>query len=351
MASESKTINFPSVDDCLGAAEKRFFGGGYKRVGHEIRDLRVASDGSGAGFARATARLAYPADWSTKSGSRSLRPHLSTIDAAVLAIELAEIYLVCAFGLSEEQRRSMWLRRLVMRAGAEPQEDLLEFPVRAVHRKTGADLGPATGTETEPLSISNLECQVGAIKVTLDIAHAPGNGGAATAALWLADGFLGDPAKRFYGEGFRKRTQHIRDVAIDLDSQHVTSLVDVVPDEPAHLYDQGFAGRFQPSVSAVDGMIVLAQLAQSMLYSLDRVERGSSNTLWMRRVALESTGPERQIRGPFPVSTKISRTRLLNFQGGVWRTSEWTADFHGIHFAYSLGHEIPASELSMTKGR
>lgn len=363
MAVEKETIHLHSIDDCLGASEKRFFGGGYKRVGHRIRDIRVASDGAGTGFARAIARLGYPADWSTKSGSRSLRPHLSTIDAAVLAIELAEIYLVCAFGLKEEQRRSMWLRRLVMKAGAEPQEDLTEFPVRAVHR--GTDAGPsagttpraatATGTAADPearetWAFSELECQVGAIKVGLEIAHAAGNGGAATAALWLADGFLGDPAGRFYGEGFRKRTQYIRDVTIDLASQQVTSLCDIVPDDPSDNYDEGFSGRFQPSVSAVDGIIVLAQLAQSLLYSLDRLDRSSSNTLWMRRVTLESTGPERKLRGPFAVSTAISRTRLLNFQGGVWRTSEWTADFHGIHFEYSLGHEIPASELAMAEG-
>src|SRR2546430_787675 len=134
-------LRFDSVDDYLGPAATRFFGYGYRRVHYTMPSVAVDADSL-----RTTVGVEYPVDWSRKSANVDLRPHLSTVDALVLAARAAELYLHHAFGLDLSARRTAWLRRVDIRAGAQPYEDGLDaLDVTVAHRGTVAEPGSRCG--------------------------------------------------------------------------------------------------------------------------------------------------------------------------------------------------------------
>ncbi|HEX4703003.1 MAG TPA: AvrD family protein [Pseudonocardiaceae bacterium] len=93
----------------------------------------------------------------------------------------------------------------------------------------------------------------------------------------------------------------------------------------------------------MDSTLIMAQVAQALLYQLDGLHRSESNTLWMRRIDMSTTRPDHPFTEPVEVSTRVVRTRLLNFAGGVWRVADLTGDCQGIQVTYSLAHELPGT--------
>jgi hypothetical protein len=309
-----------SIDDHLGPCAGRYFGEGFKRVGHRLTGIEVRR-----ADVRAVAAVTYPADWSRKAAG-SPPPHLSTVDALVLAVQLAEIHLTHTYGLGLEQRRGMWLRSFEMRASATPQEDLHEFGVRAVLvRRHG--------------SVSTYECAIGAIGVSCDVEHASSPRFVAEGAYAGADDILGPPAGRYYGDGYKARALRLGDVRVAPGADLVQATIALsAPDRCA---DDGFAGAHQPSVSPLDAFLALAQLAQVLAYRLDGLDRGESHTLWMRRVALESAAPRQPIGDPFVGAVALRRTRRVSYRGDVWRTLDMAGGFLGITARASMAHRLP----------
>ncbi|MGA5896245.1 AvrD family protein [Streptomyces venetus] len=326
------TVHFESIDDHLGAGRMRFFGDGYRRIRQRLGRIKVAADMSAAtGFAESTASIDYPGDWSTKSRASDLRPHLSTVDAAVLSVQLCEAYLSQVYAMGPAQRRLMWLRRMELKASSTPLEQLDRIDLRAVC------------TETRRLpdgALSLFTCHLGSMRVKCEIVH-PGQEPPVAAGLAdLPEGYLGDPEERFFGAGYRRRGHVIRDVQLDLGLMRCAAHITCESEGP--LPTGGFAGAFEPSLSAVDAMVVVPQLSQSLLYKLDGIDRGESNTLWMRRVTIETDTPRVPLTARLDAVTTITATRLLNHAGGVWRTSDWAGTFQGFRYRYNLAHQLPA---------
>jgi hypothetical protein len=319
-----------SIDDYLGSAQHRFFGSGYRRVNQQLDGVRAEFGSNGTGTIRAEARIAYPADWSTKSALNELRPHLSTLDGTVLSVLLAETYLTAALGLSDEQRRAMWLRRLVMRAGAAPEEDLDRIHVSAAHLGSADE---SVGT------VSAFDCRIGAMRVRLEVVHSSGRA-QPEGFLRVPEGFLGPLEDRYYCGGYRSRDHAIRAVQLDLEALRVRADVEVhgPPEQPP---GQGFGGLYEPALSMLDCMVVVPQLAQSLLYRIDGIERERSNTLWMRQVTMEAPTPRQPLDGVLAADTSIVRSRVLDYAGGRWRTSDWSGTFQQLTFRYSLAHRLP----------
>ncbi len=319
---------FASIDDQLGPRNQRFFGSGFKRVKHDITDATVEPNPD-----RLTARahLSYPTDWSAKSATTQLTPHLSSLDAAVLAAQLAELHLTTMHGLDAQQRRALWIRRLSIKAGAAPQEQLDDVALSTQRTATERRAGTAT---------SRLDGQVGALATTCEVVHDDHRRRTGAPEMIDVGGTLGEPTRRYFGSGYQQRDYDLRDVVVADDFSVVSATTRVSGDA---IHPDGIAGKYQPAITLIDGMIVLAQLAQSLLYALDGIDRTASNTLWMRRVDVTGPPPHQRLGAPFRSSTSIVRTTIVDFAGGRWRTSEWRAQFSGLRFSYRLAHELPAS--------
>jgi avirulence D protein (AvrD) len=328
-------LHLPSVDDYLGVSATRFFGAGHRRVRHLLTDLVVGRDDDGVGFACATAGVNYPTDWSRKAGG-PLRPHLSTIDALLFGVQLAEACLTHRYRLDAEQRRAMWLRRVDMKAGTRPLEDGLHaFPVAAALHGTTPDAGSLCG------HVSVVACEVGPMKLRCVVEHGVGPDDDPPSIRYRsADALLGPAPVRPYGSGFADRRQLVEDVTLDLRDWSARAQATVQPTS-ATGQAEGIEGRYQPAVSMVDAFVISLQLGQVLLYELDRLDRASSNTLWMRRTTIETTTSRRPGTAPFPVAAELTECKLLTVRGATWRTADVVADVQNIRTTCAVAHELP----------
>lgn len=327
-----------SVDDYLGPAELRFFGGGFRRVRQRLDDIRVAVRPEAA---RASARacVRYPPDWSAKSTGRPLRPHLSSIDALVLGAQLAEILLAHTYGLDAGARSRMWLRQLDLRAGVRPQEDLDRLAVHGVVRPE------ASAHVSDGLRTTTVLARVGSMEVRCEVQHEKGGGWGAGGGEVLhpsAVTALGSPSRHYFAHLFRHRRQGVTHLTVDRTAGRVDATAHVTPapgEDP--LACAGLEAAYAPSVSMVDAIAVTGQLAQVLLYALDGLDRRDSQTLWLRRATLTTPRPLRPLDRAFPVHARIEDTHRPRLAGDTWRVCDLGYTFHGITGSFSVAHRLP----------
>jgi hypothetical protein len=344
---------YRSIDDYLGPGSQRFFASGFRRARYDVTEVAVLAGDHLAPVpgdpapgdtmpaetwagARARIGLSYPSDWSTKADRTDLRPHLSSIDLLVLSAQLCEVHLAHAHCLDSRQRGLAWLRKVSLRAGQLPQEDLLGMSASAVLVSTD----PVSGADG--LHASVYDCAVGVMRARLEIVHPVAHPAGGQWTYQSMEQALGPAAARYYGDGFKTRRQVITDVAVDLDQLVASATVGVEPIGELAVPGGGIEGQFQPTLTMVDAFVTSLQLGQVLLYELDSVPRERSNTLWMVRTTLESDGPPRPYTGELPVQTAVTRKHLLPMRGGKWRNVDFTSSCGGITIRASFAHELPA---------
>ncbi|MFF5546146.1 AvrD family protein [Streptomyces olivaceoviridis] len=330
-------LSLTSIDDYLGPSETRFFSRGYQRAGYRVRDVVVTpADAPDAGV-RATVDVTYPADWSRKKDGTDLRPHLSTVDALVLGVQLAELHLAHGYGLDGAARTRMRLRKVVLRAGGAPQEELTDIPLAARLVRTEELPGSAR-------HLSVHDCTVGNLRVRCEIEHDIATRTVEEARHESLEKALGPGTERFWGEGFKNRRHFIHDVRVDLDALAARADVHFAPEPDAGR--EGIEGDTQPSVSLIDAFVVNLQLVQVLMYELDSISRAESNTLWMMQTVLEAPrdgspapgGPD----APAVAEAALTGKRLLPLRGGIWRSVEIKAGLAGVRLRCGFAHELPA---------
>lgn len=323
-------IRYPSIDDCLGPSATRFFGEGFRRVGVRLYGVAVRPAPAGGGVT-ATAEVRYPAGWSVRDAHDAPRPHLSTIDTLVIAVQAAEAYLTHSFGLQEADRRRMWVRVYTMRAGTKPQEDLAAVPVHGTALHTVPVLG-GLGQ-----AVTSFEISIGVMRISFDVEHDVRAAASAPAEWADAQDLLGAAEDRYYGRGFARRPQRISAVEVDTENGHATALVAVGPEGAG----SGFAANYEPALSMVDAIVATAQMAQAAMYGVDGVERWQTGTLWMRRLWMTARTPLQPLSNPFVSSLSLRRKRL-DRGGASWRLYEGLASFQGIEATASLAYTVEA---------
>jgi hypothetical protein len=280
----------------------------------------------------------YPADWSRKRDA-DLRPHLSTVDMLMLGVQLSEAHLAHAYGLDDDMRGGMWLRKVSLRAGSTPQEDLLDLEGSARLRETR----PASGSDGGFVSV--YECAVGVMRARCEIAHPIARTDISETKYESLDDVLGDPAARYYGDGFKAQQHRIEGVHVDMSDLRSSASVGIDQLGSGGMPSEGTEGRYQPSLSLLDCFVVNLQLVQVMMYELDSVNRKDSNTLWMLRTTLETDRPHRPYGDAVPARAAITGKHLLPLRGGTWRNVDVRGDCGGVSLRSSFAHELPADAL------
>ncbi|MET8976484.1 AvrD family protein [Streptomyces sp. NPDC004539] len=322
------------IQDYLGPAGERFFGSGFRRVRQRLTALALTGDQESTEVT-ATASVAYPADWSAK-GTGGLVPHLSSIDALVLAARTAELLLTHAYVLDTGARSRMWLRRVVIRAGGRPQEDLARLPVHGTAR-------PAESvTVADGLRTSVVRVSIGSMDVRCEVQHEDQDGyrPPQDALYEDADTALGDPAGQYYAELFRHRAHRVTRLAVDAAAGRADAEAALTP-APGESAGTGLEAAYAPSASMVDAIAVMGQLAQVLMYELDGLTRGGSDTLWLRRAELATDLPLRAVDRAFPVHARVADTRLVDIDADRWRVCDLAYGFHGITGTFSVTHRLP----------
>ncbi|GAB2715151.1 AvrD family protein [Streptomyces bullii] len=326
-----------SIDDYLGPSETRFFSRGYQRAEYRVADVVVTPAEAPDAGVRATVDVGYPADWSRKKDGTDLRPHLSTVDALVLGAQLAELHLAHGYGLDGPARTRMRLRKVVLRAGGAPQEDLTGIPLAARLVRTEE----LPGRPARFLSVH--DCTVGSLRVRCETEHDIVTRALEEARHENLDKALGPSEQRFWGGGFKDRRHFIRDVRVDLEAHAARADVHFAPELRGGR--EGIEGTGQPSVSLIDAFVVNLQLVQVLMYELDSMNRAESNTLWMMQTVLEAAPAVTPLpdRPDAPITARASLTgkRLLPLRGGIWRSVEIQGELAGIALRCGFAHELP----------
>ncbi|KUL32252.1 AvrD family protein [Streptomyces regalis] len=328
----------PAIDDYLGPGERRYFGGGFRRVRQRLAAISVVGRAEST-EATARASVSYPSDWSAKGTGTELVPHLSSVDALVLGAQLAEILLGHAYRLDAGARSRMWLRSVRMRAGAHPQEDLDRLAVHGVAR-------PAESVHvTDGLRVSPIRFRIGSMEVWCEVQHEVSGGyrpdGAQTRHASVEEA-LGEPHRRYFAELFRHRGQHVTGLTVDRESGRVDATAHITPAPgESPLRSTGLEAAYAPSASMIDAITVMGQLAQVLLYEIDGLDRSDSNTLWLRQAALSTRLPLRPLDHAFPVHARIEDTRVLSIADDTWRVCDLGYAFHGITGGFSVAHRLP----------
>lgn len=330
-----------SADDLLGPAERRFFGSGYRRIGQQLRDLTF-DEAAGGRSLHGVAAVTYPADWSRKRDDVILRPHLSTVDALIFGARLAEHVVSHSQGLSAGQRSGMWLRRVEIKAGPKPDETGLDSLPASARLLDTVEAGVAAPGRL----VSAVDCRVGGMTLRLDVDHELGRavGDTATNTPMSAIGV--------YYDGYRGREHSITAVELDADALEVRAdvLVGAAASASASstprstsLDRAGSESAYAPAVSLIDAFVVALQLGQILLYRLDGIERGTSNTLWMRRTVICADSPHRPANRSYPVTARLADPLVIQARGGTWRTGEIDCALAGVSVRCAVTHQLPAA--------
>lgn len=321
-----------SIEDLLGPAENRFFGNGFRAVEYIRGPLTVRDDADHCTTVDSVVGVQYPGDWSVKKPTTGLKPHFSTLDGLILGAELAEASLASA----EDPTRlsGARIRRVQIRAGGQPQEDLGHISATAVRRATAP-----SSTIGDPTS-STVDCKLGGMRVRFDIDHDPVVRPAGSTTYSHPEQVLGSAKTRYYGDGFKTRTQQIIDVAIGDDGRHADATLLV--DDNGHSPSAGIGAGTAPTPSPVDIFVTALQTAQVLLYDLDDMSRADSNTLWMRRTTI-TAGPHREQREQdgVTVSTRLDNCELLDKDDQLWRTADIVATAADMELTCSVTHQLP----------
>jgi hypothetical protein len=332
----SPTFFHHSIDDVLGPRENRFFGEGFKRAKHQLRQISANADTDPVSQTSARVSVSYPTDWSRKA-DKNQRPHLSTVDVLVIGAQLSEIHLAHALGLSEEQLARAVLQRARIKAGRSPvEDDLADFPAVAQVVAT------APSDHVAGLFVSTVDCVVGTLRTRCEIRHEAGVSDPFAGLYDSPREVLGDPRPRLFGEGFTTRRQFVEDIELDPQTHTTTAAVRVTAEEDAPLPAAGLDSAYHACASPVDAFVIGLQLGQVLLYALDGVSRASSNTLWMRETLLESD----PLRAPLPTAAsataRLERRKLLeNSKAEIWRSADIVGEFHGVRMRCSVAHRLP----------
>ncbi|HEY2514192.1 MAG TPA: AvrD family protein [Polyangiaceae bacterium] len=316
----------PNIDVFLGEASGRYFGAGFRQVGHQLRDVRV--DGA-ARSASARLDVRYPAEWSKKR-NRELVPHLSSIDALTAAANLADVFLRDALGLGAEEIARCWVGDCLLKAAATPTTDLERVPVTLSLEQTEARSDALGGQR------SRFACRVGAITVELLVDHPAGQRSEAAAERGEIEEALGPAERRHYGEAYKYMGVEITDVDARTRGR-VDAELTLEPIRPWRAV--GLSAAYEPFLSMVHVIVGGAQLAQVVLYEYDRITREGSNNLWMRRIAMHMPRPTPLV-APFRGQTWITKASIIPMKASQWRSANFELTFPGLKVEYSLAHEL-----------
>lgn len=331
---------FVSVSELLGDADQRYFSAGYRAVRQDLRGIRLYTDDHGAIRVGASLALSYPQSWSQKAGQEDRRPHLSTLDALLVASQLTEVILLEALSLPRELRQWVWIRRAVIRAGAKAVEELDDVEVRGQLISGDAELSPLF----RHTRLVKTRFSIGALRVELDLIVPEARPCDTARAYSSIDDALGQRAQRYYGDGFKADDISIGDGWL-LDEKAIH--VPIERRNESKYIDLGSSYVGAPTF--VNCILGQAQISQLMLYSLDHMDRSISDNLWMRHVEMISSVPHGGTQDGFHASAHIDKTRLLPMAGRTWRITDFPGKFGPITARYNLAHALPEEKAQATR--
>lgn len=327
----SSIKTFSSIDEILGPSENRFFSSGYRSSEHHISNLVLrATTEEKQRCLEAVVSLSYPRNWSIKNIGMDVTPHLSTIDMLVLAIQMIEAHQTCCFDFSETEIQKIHIGEIAIHAGPKPQENLNDIPIAATLRRSEPKHG-------DPYRIiSTYECRVGLMRAVCQVEHPPhGSKKPKEFRYRSIDDAVENMQNRYYSTGYKKQKHSLSNIRLDLTNLTADADVELLANgEDAYV-------TLPQTASYIDVFVTCAQLAQTLLYSLDGLTRNETSTLWMIRSHFsegsESANPEMKAKA------FISGSRIIELNGCKWRNADIVGSLGNKDVRITFAHALPSA--------
>lgn len=307
------------IEDALGPAEKRYFGGGFKSTEYEVNVTYHS------GHAMGVVAVNYHNGWSSKAADKIRKPHLSTLDASLIGGQVGCSLLRRRYSFSQPDCEQAWLRQIDIRAGNMAYEDLSAVPLKAQLVSSELDDTSLFGYLTK------IEVTLGTMHVALVIDH-----GLSNKAESHAPG-----EDHYFTNGFRQRDCHLSNISFEREASEVQAdlSLKLASNRPAF----GIMGAYPRSLLAIEVLTSFAQLAQVLMYRLDNLSREQTNNLWMRSLSLYC---------PYPIIPRVKhrlalrcvRSSLLQRQSEQWRLTTVKAlvsEHPEFRLTAKLCHSLP----------
>lgn len=275
------------IQELLGPAQDRYFARGYRSV----RYLWHALSSLESSGAEAVAHIVYPMRWSVRGQTNDvIAPHLSSVDAIVLPLQLfertasrQELQALSALRVSAIQ---LW-------AGTKPW-----FAVDAVPVDLSVDKkGPAR----------QLKARVGNMRVRVDLVPADSVSTSETLPPKVGQ-------ETVYGAQFQTTDSNSQILRLDsklgtLSSAHNLRTVATSAAAP------GVEASQWPSPTVIDYLVTMGQLTQVLVYAFADTARSEAGPLWMRTMKISIGQQPSVLPTGFEATTKILRDRVLERSG------------------------------------
>ncbi|MFS1026486.1 AvrD family protein [Enterococcus casseliflavus] len=329
----SKTV-YENADVLLGNKDDRYFGNGYKNVIHDIYNVSI-TDTNVSAFTT----IKYPKSWSRKNTSTDLVPHLSTIDATYIGLQLCEIFLITALVLDDNERNNVFIKKLKLKSGSLPLENLKEISTILSYKRNEK--------EDDEYDTHIFDGVVGNIHfyAELETEKFPF---IKIGRIQYSDSYivLGDLSERYYGNLFQRTIQNIENIKLDVIGVTASADISITNDfferESCYGIDNNFLSDFSPSV--IDCIVAIAQLSQVLIYDIDALDRKKSNTLWMRKINIDR---RRESFESFHRShISANKSIVLKMKDDNWRIFDMQGSFYNFTFNYSIAHKLPETETN-----
>lgn len=324
-------------DEYLGPADQRYFGSGYRRVKHQILELAIRCDPDGSAALAGMGAALYPHDWSNDAAGVPRKPHLSTIDALVMSVSMAEEHLRRVDGLSEAQLGAAWLVEIDVKAGAQPWDQLDNIPLFC--RRTSLD---RSGTSAE----SAFKAKVGAMSVVVRLRHDfPVLDDAAARQGERGKGVRNASCPGRALEGRYRETGHKSSVRlIEVDGEVVMdSTHRIAPRGQSR--PEGLESSYWPSVTVIDCLVIASQMAQVLIFAAPSVSRSTASNLWMRRARFTAKRPPQA--GTYAAAVlRITGERSFDRgkEGSLHSVDVECSNLFGIAASASLAYTLPVAD-------
>lgn len=319
----SNNVFIEDIDDILGDSKNRYFGKKYKDVEYELGTPEVRDDGE----VILNANIIYPKSWSLKidkdKNIRNLTPHLSTIDVVYLSVALSEWYLSSMYAL-DDKRNDHVLSKIKITSGNSPDEVLSGIPV--VIKDIFCE-----GYQIKrcPYKIlTNYTMTVGRMNVEISYAHSsiPRSTVAINKTQIINDDTL---YSRSSDESLmRQHKVSLKKINIDKREGSIWAVVE---------FEQ--INEQWRLISPVDVILIVAQLVQAIVYTVDGVKREESNNLWMRDIHIESFVPFRAGANEM-IEAKVITHKTHHSGDEIWSTFRIFLFVGAFHISTTVSHKI-----------
>ena len=328
-AEQEASVEVDGFAPHLGPSSDRYFGSGYRKVEHGLHTLRFDTECGDEVTLTGTGSAQYPARWSAGADGTPRQPHLSTIDAVVLSIRVAEVYLRHVDHLSNGDIAFAWLSAIDIKAGPAPFSELDSIPVRCA--RTARDV-LADGV------VSHFKARIGSMSVSLSVRHAlPPRFHTRIDTFGSGLPEISPPATGALTAHYRNTT-HRSWLSFDSDRRDILHSRHQI--HPSAAKCDGLAGAYWPNATVIDCLVLASQMAQVLIFSAPGASRKTTSNLWMRRARFSSDQPPAGLSATSMLRVVKSRAFNRGSAGTLMSVDVECPDMFGIAALASLAYEV-----------